>query len=1080
MATQLVRKMELKLVEPERPNLLDTLPALIIAADDILRLLQVCHYKLLDTVSITPVVKEVRKRLEGIPIAGHTGEDIKSQEQVAESIKVFTRESLEILDSENVITESSMKRVLSEWMPFVHALFYTSLALLLKTDIFELDRPLVNALLQRWLPFTARLWLFFSKSPEMAQDVFPSESDFDWLEVSWDLICEANVANNRDSDPEMAIFILARLLKLFLPWSDAQTVNVRVFEHDGFDIRRNPEFTHLLRRGLLEVDSAVRKQALYILKQVVKFCTFYLQPPLIDEPQLEEDVDLLFIWEAKDRAAWGEIWRKFCLIYESVHETQVHVVEPLLPLLKSLVEEPSDQVKSLPFEWWTVIVQRALSGDSASVRKRVTEAVLSIEPSRAPKLARSDEFLRKTLLRALDSTSLYANSEAASQVSLFGMKVAQFYAKLLKLKHLSVLAFLESIKENIRSATPALFLIQALLQLELPPSLGAKEVSLLKEFSRNNALFHNIKARRLVRWQLLQAFLRLADTSVLAFDEIAGALTDFLGEKSEQLTIDSVEYCQVSDWLKVKFGEDYVQGNICLAVQQYFSSAPVEMVSVALVQRRCDELATMLIFTLAKEGGFAQSVRPLYQQMALLAGADTSVEYVIAGMALFLTLNSTIRAVSKGQADLMASLDVSARLYEWIAVLEDLLLKTPGKLPDLASIRILLRGMRLMFEKAQEQPDALVAYLDILLYQMVDLLAVFGHAQSGDEAESFELQLQKVISFSLMDMGFVHLEAVSSFHLGFVDQAVLRGVFATELEKPPAMSSLQAEDWNGLVAAFDESRWSLVATMARFSIHSAEMHSLVDVATVFEQCIDALEAASYGSVLAIFDCMRILVAIPPFENAMSKADDQSFNANEEEEEESHSPLLQPTIGLKAIEDSVAVSKRIIEETANTPAWYYLYLESFIDYFFQPALLTRLDVAGDCDSLAAHVLSDLLDIGVNRKNIVARLSKNLHAIWSTLYARASLWALQPLFMQLLLYGPVRDDTEDRLAYALTRDNVNDTDAAEKALMIESASVGSDYLVRVHMNSILLHLDPQSTEDHAFALSVVDDLLDLALK
>ena len=221
------------------------------------------------------------------------------------------------------------------------------------------------------------------------------------------------------------------------------------------------------------------------------------------------------------------------------------------------------------------------------------------------------------------------------------------------------------------------------------------------------------------------------------------------------------------------------------------------------------------------------------------------------------------------------------------------------------------------------------------------------------------------------------------------------------------------------------------------------MHELVDVATIFGQCLEALEGAKYKSVLAILDCMRTLITL---------TDDD----------------CRPLVSQKLIEQSVDVVTIIIEEASNTPTWYFLYFEAFIDYFFQPALFLRVDLAGDCDSLAANVISYILQTAGSRKNIISRLARNLRQIWSAPEGRESRKALQPLIPTLLSYGPSREETEDKLAHSLTHaNNINQEG--------EALALGSDYLVRVNINSILLHLERDNAVDHSFALAVLDDIL-----
>lgn len=1026
------------------------------------------------------------------------------------------------------------KTVHSDWMPLLHSLFYCSLALLVlprphadepfntssvvppsPTDtstVLPSIKPVLNAILQRFFPLAGQLWLLFNEAG-VSQEFIPG-SEGDWLRLAWSLLTHPSHLTD-DDHYALVVPVLARLLKMYLPWSDATTVNSRVFERGEFDIRSESAFLSLLQAGLLSTAGAVRKQALFITKQAVKFSTLYMQPPLESKRHYD-----LFIWRPVDRAAWGELWRKFFLLYEAIHETQVHIVEPLLPYLSMLLPKEDGSKVSLPFAWWEIIVKRAFLADSAAVRKRIIETVLSADllPKKSNNNSGSDDkarennnleaqemkreskvqvsndqlesasplmaqFVMTDLLKALDNTSLYTNPEAPSQVSSFGLRVASFYAALLQTSAVSVRSFLEAVKGNMRSATPCLFLIQALLADDLHFDgskdaasrlpLGREEVELMKVFSRNTSLFHNIKARRLVRWQLLQIFLRWADPDRLNFEDIAGVLTELLRERAERLTIESPEHAQVTTWFKKSFSDGYIEGSMALAVQQYFSSLSQSHPSVGLLKRRSEEMATMLGFSLG--ASFSQAVRPLYQHMALMAEkVETSPEYIVAALCLFSQLNLTVRNVSKGQTDLLANMDVTERLYEWIVLIEKLLLpensgidddpETPrSDLPDLSSIEVLLEGLTMFLCKAQEQKDTLLAYLDILLYRLIELLEIFAQARDKEAAEPYSLQLRKMITLSLMELATRRLESLcqdggSSHHL--FDQRLLGLVTECELERPPGLTDSQAEEWSSLLAAFSSARWRLVATMARFSrSRQDDRHRrFMDLQLVFRQALDALEAAHYRPVLSVLDCMRTLLSLPP----VWDDDTQEYYYE---------------IAEVDLRDALSIVQRLLEEASTTPGWFYLYIEAFINCFVQVTLFERNDL------LEGELLPDILNylhrVGGSRRNVMALVAHNLYSIWRSPRGRPSLIRLQGHFVQMLLWGPMREETEDRLASALTLRNHQAGPKEERWATVEQLSLGSDYLVRVHMNSLLLHLDRTSEADCHLAYDVLNDLISLSL-
>jgi len=66
-------------------------------------------------------------------------------------------------------------------------------------------------------------------------------------------------------------------------------------------------------------------------------------------------------------------------------------------------------------------------------------------------------------------------------------------------------------------------------------------------------------------------------------------------------------------------------------------------------------------------------------------------------------------------------------------------------------------------------------------------------------------------------------------------------------------------------------------------------------------------------------------------------------------------------------------------------------------------------------------------------------------------------------------------EDRHSVSLAILNASELTGRGRGVVVEALSRGSDYLVRVHMNTVLLRLDPEDEADQSLALGVLDDLL-----
>lgn len=149
-----------------------------------------------------------------------------------------------------------------------------------------------------------------------------------------------------------------------------------------------------------------------------------------------------------------------------------------------------------------------------------------------------------------------------------------------------------------------------------------------------------------------------------------------------------------------------------------------------------------------------------------------------------------------------------------------------------------------------------------------------------------------------------------------------------------------------------------------------------------------------------------------------------------------------------------ICKDTLRGGSETQRWFDSYAEAFIALFFRKSILNATEES----STLLESLQDIFDfivaeIGPKRRGIVSLMSSRLGEYWYEFGEALSLyWRAQ--LMKLLLYGPVRNSSDETVAARINREHVPD----------------SDYQVRVHALTVLNNL-----EDAALARDFLVDLL-----
>ena len=592
--------------------------------------------------------------------------------------------------------------------------------------------------------------------------------------------------------------VLPRILQLFIPWKTKDTIDKDMLDALNFDIRKQESFTEAILDGLTSDDSETRKRAFFVLKATIRFSKHQGRCQSLEK----DDPARLLSWD--DVNKWYTLWSNFCLLYETIQETQVHLVEPVLPLLETLLQPDQDIWLGMP--WWECIMKRAFANPSVSVRKVVLNAIIELNIKELPVLRTSVSFLFGPLLSILSNSFLYAAIDAIQIHSGFGDKVATFYKNFIDAfteeqeKAQCIRFYMKQLSINAVGAVPLLFLVQPLMEIEDFPVLCSDDVKSLEALALNNG-FHNPRARRLFRWILLQAFLKLADANSLSFPEVATTLHLLTSELD--LTDESRDYALILEWFQRTFTHEYLLTNIKILVER------------ALVQESSDTsllASTMICFLLKEPEAYRVCLNPLLEQLAFVNSLNLTS--LIRCCRLVLDLECAINRIAKASfIEIMADkLLVFADSIEKVLIAYDSS-NVKCTVTDLVSVEILLKAFELLLSKCKSHE--LSTYLDMLCIKTSSSIKAFHRSSSIPSLSTYEEQVTKSAVFGLASIASTLVSSPSSRSKGLLD--IFDAVLECELVRPVEMNDEQWSVWPELQVAFTIKKCNLLTGIARIS-----------------------------------------------------------------------------------------------------------------------------------------------------------------------------------------------------------------------------------------------------------------------
>ncbi|OZJ03362.1 hypothetical protein BZG36_02986 [Bifiguratus adelaidae] len=293
-------------------------------------------------------------------------------------------------------------------------------------------------------------------------------------------------------------------------------------EASTFDIKTDGRFWQLLIAGIRSNDSEARKYSMFLLNMALD--------ALNRQASSDSGAYITYV-TASDKGLWTD----FLDVYDCFHQTQLHIMEPLLPKLVNLIllTTPTRAINEsrLPPPFVLALIHRALQNDSPSFRKNFLTYLLSIKNEDALiAMAKIPDLLFQAILPALDVHSMFTIRVHGSYISEFGEAVRTFWNRLMVASQREPALF-SSISCDIihqigllKSPVPAIYIAQGCFEHvpEIIPERpwGVDELVSACRLVSSDEKFQRTKSRALIRQLCIDGLNRYVDFSLITFDHV--------------------------------------------------------------------------------------------------------------------------------------------------------------------------------------------------------------------------------------------------------------------------------------------------------------------------------------------------------------------------------------------------------------------------------------------------------------------------------------------------------------------------------------------------------------------------------
>lgn len=814
------------------------------------------------------------------------------------------------------------------------------------------------------------------------------------------------------------------------------------------DLRLDVDFFRILQSGLGSNDSLARKYATYILKRIIDFSDKY--PSAIPANAAWTPY---FSWDPAHAQAYAEHWDDWFLLYDIMHETVIHLVDPVLPRFETLVK-----ANCLDASWWVLLLHRGFQNDIASVKKCLLEFIFSRQdPDVLNQLGVQQAFMFGALFKTVDNTGLFQVPTQGTMVSPFGEHFRFFMLHLMdaiqdrqeKIQFLRQL--IHHLSHVMSSYVPILYTMEALAEAQPIDAWGPEELKSLRVLVDRHRNFNIPATKQFLRKLGMAAVVRLGNTATLSFSDIAKTVSSLVNQYPVKTS--STEFKLIRHWLEHTISKDQSMSSVLNGlkdcIKTYIYDLKSQEIPEAVLRTQANVLARMSVFVVSTQEGEldADLVTNLLSEFSTTL-KDPACDPVKFGRLLTLlnALWENFGSSFVNQINFLQAIGINKQ--------------------DTAALLKRMDGRYLDKEEEEPVDDEVMA-----LYVSLDEKILLG-SETLEETERMDTIKQHydtcldLLTYRPTTLNVNHemskptyvsvlrtvYKAATLFDMADFDcnDALVTLVYSLPMKR--TQEALRERTWGDCITRLIKSKWECVETILQYAIklkdNGHNHKEFFDPIALYQEAVEQLENSSELCGEAIIRSFGPLLAFPWEKTA------------------------------DTIERCVDHAIALMNENAFQSKTYPLMIKAFVDVIFQPALLSVPEL-NQQDGPIKKALNMVLETGQLKPFIMAQTSHLLHQYWSRMTDESNRSLIQyvPEVAKLLVFGPLRDRDDQKIEAALTTKLATPAEILEAEGTAETMLNQNDYLVRVDMNDVLLRLDIDNKQHKAFANVLLDQLLQL---
>ncbi|CEP13385.1 hypothetical protein [Parasitella parasitica] len=813
------------------------------------------------------------------------------------------------------------------------------------------------------------------------------------------------------------------------------------------DLRFDVDFFKILQNGLGSNDSLSRKYSTYILKRIIDFSDKH---PSVSDPHAAKWTPY-FKWDTAQSQTYLEHWDDWFLLYDTMHESVIHLVDPILPRFETLLK-----ADFLDASWWILLFHRGFQNDISSVRKGLLEYIFSRQDADVlNKLGVQQGFMLGALFKTVDNTTLFQVPTQGTMVSPFGEHFRFFLLHLInaiqdkqeKVQFLRQL--MHHISHVVSSYIPILYAMEALAEVQPVDAWGPEELKSLRVLVDRHRNFNIPATKQFLRKLGIAAVVRLANTASLSFSDVAKTISSLVNEYP--IKTNSAEFKLIRHWLEHGISKDQSLDSVLNGLRDRFKTYIYDLKSQdipeAVLRTQANVLARTSVFVVSDEHCQLnpQLVTSLLSDFSSnLKSAEC--EQVTFGRLLTLlnALWDNFDSSFVNETNFLHLIGISKQdTLPLLKRIDDRYLNKDEEEPvddDVMALYLSLSEKIILGKGALEDRERAIVVkqhydtcLDLLKYR--------------PKSSNVNHEMSKPSYISLLKIVYkaARVHGITEFDCNDI---IISLVYSLPMKR--TQEALRERTWGDCMSRLIRSKWECIESIIQYAIMLKNKNipdkEFFDPVALYQEADEQLETSSEMCGEAIIRSFGPLLAFP-----WTKT---------------------PETLDSCVEHAIALMNENVFQSRTYP----LLIRAFIDVIFQPELLSVPELNQE-DGPIKKALNMVIETGQLKPFIMAQTSHLLHQYWSTMTKEAneSLIQYAPEIAKLLVFGPLRDRDDQKIEAVLATKLASPAEILEAEGTAETMLNQNDYLVRVDMNDILLRLDIDNKQHRHFANLLLEQLL-----